>query len=206
MSVTNIRFPVENIVSIIGDKIILPAADFLDRKDTILPMADFLEGKDIILSAVSLLIKEELIMLAVSLYCGIVLVICYDVLRIFRRVFRASWIRYILEDVIFGVAGAIYVFRLLLKYNYGGIRYYSVILILGVFILKEWLLGSILLDKIALIIKKIMNKVTWLVKKISTRVAVIIKKIIKKLNTLLKPLKNIMRMIKLKVKKVKMKR
>ena len=45
-------------------------------------------------------INEELLVLAMCAYGGLVLMVCYDAIRIFRRVFRASIIRVIVEDVI----------------------------------------------------------------------------------------------------------
>ena len=38
-------------------------------------------------------INEELLVLAMCAYGGLVLMVCYDAIRIFRRVFRASIIR-----------------------------------------------------------------------------------------------------------------
>ena len=47
-------------------------------------------------------INEELLVLVMCAYGGLVLMVCYDAIRIFRRVFRASIIRVIVEDVSFG--------------------------------------------------------------------------------------------------------
>ena len=76
-------------------------------------------------------INEELLVLAMCAYGGLVLMVCYDAIRIFRRVFRASIIRVIVEDVIFWTVAALFIFQIFFKYNYGRPRYYGVIAVLG---------------------------------------------------------------------------
>ena len=70
-------------------------------------------------------INEELLVLAMCAYGGLVLMVCYDAIRIFRRVFRASIIRVIVEDVIFWTVAALFIFQIFFKYNYGRPRYYG---------------------------------------------------------------------------------
>lgn len=122
-------------------------------------------------------IKEELMLLLMSMYGGLVLIVCYDLIRIFRRLFTASILRVIVEDVIFWSVASIFMFNILLKYNYGRPRYYAIGATLGMMALFEWFIGRHLIDKVTLILRKIMN-------------------------TLLKPLKKILKMIKLKTNKV----
>lgn len=122
-------------------------------------------------------IKEELMLLLMSMYGGLVLIVCYDLIRIFRRLFTASILRVIVEDVIFWSVASIFMFNILLKYNYGRPRYYAIGATLGMMALFEWFIGRHLIDKVSLILRKIMN-------------------------TLLKPLKKILKMIKLKTNKV----
>lgn len=125
----------------------------------------------------SLQIGEELLLLLMSMYGGLVLILCYDVIRIFRRMFEATVIRVIIEDVIFWSAASIFMFNILLEYNYGRPRYFSVGAALGVMALFEWLIGRHIVDKGSSVLKKIMN-------------------------TLLKPLKKVLKVIKLKSRKV----
>ena len=87
-------------------------------------------------------INEELLVLAMCAYGGLVLMVCYDAIRIFRRVFRASIIRVIVEDVIFWTVAALFIFQIFFKYNYGRPRYYGVIAVLGTMALFEWLVGK----------------------------------------------------------------
>lgn len=118
-------------------------------------------------------ISEELMLLLMSAYGGLVLVVCYDVIRIFRRIFTASIIRVLIEDIIFWTAASIFMFNILLKYNYGRPRYFAVGTALGTMALFEWIIGRYMVDKSASVLKKIIN-------------------------TFLKPLKKIIKMIKLK--------
>ncbi|MFQ9516698.1 MAG: spore cortex biosynthesis protein YabQ [Eubacterium sp.] len=118
-------------------------------------------------------INEELILLLMSMYGGLVLILCYDSIRIFRRLFSASIFRVIVEDFIFWTVAAIFMFNILLKYNYGRPRYFAIGAALGVMALFEWFIGRHIVDKLSGILKKIMN-------------------------TLLKPLKKVWKVIKLK--------
>ncbi len=122
-------------------------------------------------------ISEETLLLLMSIYGGLVLVLCYDVIRIIRRVFKASVLRVVIEDVVFWTGAAIFMFHIFLKYNYGRPRYFAVGAALGTMVLFEWLIGRHIVDRTAFLLRKIMN-------------------------TLLKPLKKVWKMIKLKTNKV----
>lgn len=126
------------------------------------------------LAVVTSSINDELILLAMSVYGGLVLALCYDAIRILRRIIKASVIRVIVEDVIFWTVAALFMFDILLKYNYGSLRYFVIIVTLGIMILFEWIIGRSMVDKVANLIRKI-------------------------LNTLLKPLKKLIGKIKLKI-------
>lgn len=121
-------------------------------------------------------ISEEVTLLLMSMYGGLMLILSYDVIRIFRRLFAATVVRVIVEDIIFWTTASIFMFNILLKYNYGSPRYFAIGAALGVMVLFEWLVGRHLIDKSSNLLKKI-------------------------LNTLLKPLKKLLKMIKLKKRK-----
>ena len=111
-------------------------------------------------------INEELLVLAMCAYGGLVLMVCYDAIRIFRRVFRASIIRVIVEDVIFWTVAALFIFQIFFKYNYGRPRYYGVIAVLGTMALFEWLVGKRVVEKCAVILTKIMKTLLKPLKKL----------------------------------------
>lgn len=120
-------------------------------------------------------ISEEVLLLLVSMYCGLVLVLCYDAMRIFRRIFSASIYRVIVEDIIFWTIASIFMFDIFLKYNYGRPRFYAIGVALGVMVLFERFIGRHIVDRLSRFFYKIIK-------------------------TLLKPLKKLLNMIKLKCK------
>ena len=111
-------------------------------------------------------IREELVVLAMCGYGGLVLIVCYDVIRIFRRVFSASIVRVILEDVIFWTVAALFIFEIFFKYNYGRPRYYGVIAVLGTMALFERLAGKRIVEKGAVVLTKIMKTLLKPLKKL----------------------------------------
>ena len=123
-------------------------------------------------------IGEEVLLLLMSVYGGLILVLCYDLMRIMRRVFQASVLRVIMEDIIFWTVAAIFMFDIFLKYNYGRPRYFAIGAALGTMALFEYFIGRRLVDKISIFLKKIMT-------------------------ILLKPLKKVIKVIKLKMRSLK---
>lgn len=102
-------------------------------------------------------ISEEVLLLLVSMYGGLVLVLCYDAMRILRRIFSASVYRVIIEDIIFWTIASIFMFDIFLKYNYGRPRFFAIGAALGVMALYEWLIGRHIVDRLSAILNKIMN-------------------------------------------------
>lgn len=100
-------------------------------------------------------ISEEVTLFLMSMYGGLILVLCYDVIRVFRRLFVATVVRVIAEDVIFWTTASIFMFNILLKYNYGRPRYFAIGAALGVMALFEWLVGRHIIDKGSKVLKKI---------------------------------------------------
>ena len=102
-------------------------------------------------------ISEEVMLLLMSVYGGLVLVLCYDVVRIFRRIFSASIYRVIIEDIIFWTIASIFMFDIFLQYNYGSPRFFAIAVALGIMALYEWLIGRRIVDKVAVILKKMLK-------------------------------------------------
>lgn len=111
-------------------------------------------------------INDEIILILASCYGGIVLVLSYDVLRILRRVFKASTLRVIIEDIIFWTIAAIFIFNIFLKYNYGSPRYFTIMVVIGVMCLFEWFIGRRYIDKISSLIRKIIEIILKPLKKL----------------------------------------
>lgn len=126
----------------------------------------------------SLQISEEAMLIVMSVYGGLVLILCYDIMRIFRRIFYVGLLRIIVEDIIFWTVAAIFMFNIYLKYNYGRPRFFSIVLTVGTMFAFEWFIGRKIIDILASRIKKIVGKI-------------------------LKPLKKILKLIKLKTSRKK---
>lgn len=114
----------------------------------------------------SLQISEEAMLIVMSVYGGLVLVLCYDAIRILRRIFYVGLLRMIIEGIIFWTVAAIFMFNIYLKYNYGRPRFFSIILTVGTMFAFEWLIGRKVIDILALKIKVITGKIFKPLKKI----------------------------------------
>lgn len=117
-------------------------------------------------------IIEELTVLVMCGYGGLVLIICYDVIRIFRRLVLASIVRVIIEDVIFWTVAALYIFQIFFQYNYGIPRYYGILAVLGAMWLFEYFVGRKIIDKCSLILKKILNTLLKPLKKFNKMITI----------------------------------
>ena len=114
----------------------------------------------------SLQISEEAMLIVMSIYGGLVLGLCYDAIRIFRRIFYVGMVRIVIEDIIFWTVAAIFMFNIYLKYNYGRPRFFSIVLTLGTMFAFEWLIGRRIIDKLPKKIKEIAGKVFKPLKKL----------------------------------------
>ena len=114
-----------------------------------------------------------------SIYGGIVLIICYDVVRILRRIFPAKLFRVIVEDAIYWTFASIFMFNIFLRYNYGKPRFFSVIMALGTMAVFEWIIGRKIIDALALRIKKLGRILAKPLKKLCKVVKLIFYKVIK---------------------------
>lgn len=114
----------------------------------------------------SLQISEESMLIVMSIYGGLVLVLCYDVIRILRRIFYVGFVRIIIEDIIFWTVAAIFMFNIYLKYNYGRPRFFSIILTIGTMFAFEWFIGRKIINVLAVKINKILRKIVKPLKKV----------------------------------------
>lgn len=72
-------------------------------------------------------ISMELQFFLVSIMWGVIILIIYDGLRIFRRVVSHKWFFVAMEDVTFWVLSAFLIFRMMYEQNNGIIRGFSII-------------------------------------------------------------------------------
>lgn len=113
----------------------------------------------------SVQINEEAMLIIMSIYGGLILILCYDAIRIFRRVFNVGWVRIIIEDVIFWTVAAIFMFNIYLKYNYGRPRFFSILFTVLTMLVFEWLIGRKFIDKVAGLLRKTVIKLLKPLKK-----------------------------------------
>ena len=105
-------------------------------------------------------------MFLLSASWGIGVAAAYDILRIFRRVCNVSRIIYWLQEIIFWVAEAFLIFRLLYIYDDGAIRSYTMLGLFAGMCVYLWMLGRWSADWIGRKIVKIVNSLRNLLKKI----------------------------------------
>lgn len=113
----------------------------------------------------SVQINEEAMLIIMSIYGGLILILCYDAIRIFRRVFSVGWVRIIVEDIIFWTVAAIFMFNIYLKYNYGRPRFFSILFTVLTMLVFEWLIGRKFIDKVAGLLRKTVIKLLKPLKK-----------------------------------------
>lgn len=114
----------------------------------------------------SLQISEEAMLLVMSVYGGLVLILCYDAIRVLRRIFYVGAIRIVVEDIIFWTVAAIFMFNIFLKYNYGRPRFFAIVLTVGTMFAFEWFIGRKIIDLVASKIKEIIGKLFTPLKKV----------------------------------------
>ena len=105
-------------------------------------------------------ISQEALLIVMSLYGGLVLVVCYDMVRVCRRIFKVGIVSMIIQDVIYWTISAIFMFNIYLKYNYGRPRFFSIIFTLGIMALYEWLVGRKIVDRVAKFLCKVKIKLS----------------------------------------------
>lgn len=112
-------------------------------------------------------ILSEVNFFLASFVWGILLFFAYDVLRIFRNVFRHAKIVIAIEDIGFWITSGILIFRMMYKMNNGTIRWYAVVAIVVSMKLYQVLASHFVVSlgsDVLLFIKKwIIRFVRWLI-------------------------------------------
>lgn len=98
----------------------------------------------------------------VSILSGAILLIVYDIIRIFRRIVKHSKALVAIEDILFWVASSIFIFNMMYKQNNGDIRGFSIMGMLIGMIVYNHILSKVVVNASTTII----NKIIWVIKKI----------------------------------------
>lgn len=125
------------------------------------------------------IINMEVRFFLTSVLCGALILVAYDLIRIFRKVIEHGVVAISIEDILYWTIGAVFVFRMMYRMNNGVIRGFSLIgILLGMILYKysisEYVVKGIsfVLIKIKLLIKKLIHIFTgpyrFLLSKIQT--------------------------------------
>lgn len=148
----------------------------------------------------------------ISIACGILMLVVYDVLRIFRRIIRHGGLLVAAEDLLFWIAGGVFIFDMIYKQNYGIIRSFSILgLIIGMLFyhnmvsdkVVSWITRFIkwILKLIHSILHFIAAPFLWIMRRIKWGMGFIGKKLGRPVKYLLKRLKKTLRTVKISVSK-----
>ncbi len=106
-----------------------------------------------------------------SLLYGILLMVCYDFLKIFRRCVRHGKILLWIEDWLFWCVAAFVVFQMVFALNYGMIRFFFVVsLIFGMWLYRK-LVGEHLVSGICAIFAPVHRMYVWIKQKCGKKTA-----------------------------------
>lgn len=135
------------------------------------------ENPDVVSDLVSVKISADVLhefaLMAIGVYIGIILILFYDVIKILKNLLKLKAVKEIIADTLFWVIASLYVYDTLLRYNYGGVRMFVIVIILVTMLAFEVLIGRRITKALTNILRKIVI-------------------------TLLKPLKKPIKVIKLK--------
>lgn len=104
-------------------------------------------------------IVGEVKFLGISLLLGVIILVIYDVLRIFRRVFPHSNVWIGIEDFFYWIAVSFFIFSILFRVNNGSVRWFSVIGIFLGMVLYNITLSPFLVKYISFVLKKVRSYV-----------------------------------------------
>lgn len=101
-----------------------------------------------------------------SILWGVVLLVMYDILRIFRRVVKHGYVSILFQDIVYWLINSLLIYRMMYEYNNGIIRAFTII---GLFIGMILYHGS-LSNMIVEYISSFLNNTLDLIKKIICRI------------------------------------
>lgn len=111
-------------------------------------------------------IAAEGMLFVSSLLTGVVILLVYDTLRIFRRVVKHGKIWVSVEDMFYWIGVSIYIFYIMYQKNDGTIRGFAIIGIAAGMFFYNLTVSQYVVEKIAWILKKILHVVgmvlTWI--------------------------------------------
>ncbi len=121
-------------------------------------------------------INLEVRLFLASVAWGLVLVVMYDCLRIFRRLVKHNKIGAGLEDVLYWVISAILIFRMMYRVNDGAIRGFSIVGVVIGMVLYHYSISEFVVKMLTKVVQKgfvigkkvvhiILKPVVWLTRR-----------------------------------------
>lgn len=112
-----------------------------------------------------------------SILSGVVLLVVYDIIRIFRRIIKHSGFLVALEDIIFWVVGGLFIFVMMYKQNDGIIRGFSILGMLIGMLFYNHLLSKYVVNGISKLINGMIHLIYKVIHLLLTPVRFVLKKI-----------------------------
>lgn len=134
-------------------------------------------------------ISFELQFFLISVLWGAILLLVYDILRIFRRLIKHDSFFVAFEDLIFWVCASLFIFVMMYKENNGIIRGFSVMGMAIGMILYYYLLSDFLVNMITKLIRTLISPFVFAIKKIIQFIKMIVSRCKKVSNFIIRALK-----------------
>lgn len=140
-------------------------------------------------------ISLEVQFFLISILSGAIILIVYDVIRIFRRIIKHSKILVAVQDILFWIISGIFIFIMMYRENNGDIRGFSIMgMIIGMVVYNQ-----LLSNPVVNVSTTVVSKVIWCIKKVIMTILFPFRKI---LSFIFRHLKRFLHFIKRKTRKL----
>ncbi len=136
-----------------------------------------------------------------SIIWGMLLIVFYDLLRIFRRVMKHNGFFVAIEDIIYWVICSVLIFRMMYKQNNGIIRGFSILAMLLGMVIFHYAISDFFVNIISVLIHKIFHFIGMILNIIFRPFLFILKKIRKVISWIFRKVKKIINNLLLLLKK-----
>lgn len=147
-------------------------------------------------------IFSEVAIFVQSFFAGLLVILAYDLLRIFRRIMKHGVIVIAVEDLVFWIACGLFLFQTLYRINDGVIRWFSISGIAFGMLIYNFSLSNFLVTNISNIVNKILEVIRKFIHIVTTPFRWILKKIFGILKFLYKKIEKFGKFIKKRLKKL----
>lgn len=150
-------------------------------------------------------ISVELQFFLTSILWGVILLMAYDVLRIFRRIIKHDAFFIAIEDLVFWVVASLFIFAMIYRMNNGIIRGFSIMGMLLGGVLYHFAFSELLVKSVAKLIRVLLSPAAMVLHQIKRFFKFLLSHTRKLINNLLYQLKKQIKSVKITLKKRKSK-